>query len=271
MISIGELRSLLERYGVRPSKSKGQNYLIDRRVAEREVEYLDINPQDRVLEVGPGFGILTSALLQRTQNVTAVELEEGAVNYLKEVHPQVNVIQGDFLKLQVPPFDLFISNVPYSISSPLIFHLLELDFERAVVMVQREFAERMAATAGEKEYSRLSVNVNYRAECRLMENVPRSRFWPEPEVDSTVVLLTPRPAPFKVMDEVHFMRLVDMLFQQRRKKIGTVLKMKRMIPDGARDRIPYMDERVERLSPRQIGELSDALKKDRSPPSPQLA
>lgn len=258
MISIGELRSLLDRYGVRPSKSKGQNYLIDRRVAEREVEYLGITDEDRVLEVGPGFGILTHALLERTAKVTAIEIEEGAVRYLRDTFPQMEVVQGDFLEIVPPGFDLFISNVPYSISSPLLFHLLEMDFKRAVIMVQREFAERMAATPEDKEYSRLSVNVYYRAECRLLENVPRSRFWPEPEVDSTVVVLIPRPAPFPVIDERHFLKLVDVLFQQRRKKIGTVLKQKRMLPE-LREGIPYLDERVERLTPEMIAQLSDAL------------
>ncbi|HSA35272.1 MAG TPA: 16S rRNA (adenine(1518)-N(6)/adenine(1519)-N(6))-dimethyltransferase RsmA [Methanomassiliicoccales archaeon] len=258
MISIGELRSLLERYGVRPSKSRGQNYLIDRRVAEREAEYLDIADNDRVLEVGPGFGILTSALLERTSKLTAVEIEEGAVRYLRDTFPQMEVMQADFLETDPPQFDLFISNVPYSISSPLLFHLLDMKFKRAVIMVQREFAERMAAPAGDDEYSRLSVNVFYRAECKLLENVPRSRFWPEPEVDSTVVLLTPRPAPFPLRDEKHFLRLVDVLFQQRRKKIGTVLKQKRMLPDD-RSGIPFLDERVERLTPAQIAELSDSL------------
>ncbi len=258
MISIGELRSLLERYGVRPSKSRGQNYLIDRRVAEREVEYLGIAEGDRVLEVGPGFGILTAALLERTSQLTAIEIEEGAVRYLRDSFPQMDVIQADFLETDPPEFDLFISNVPYSISSPLLFHLLDMRFKRAVIMVQKEFAERMAAPAGDDEYSRLSVNVYYRAECKLLENVPRSRFWPEPEVDSTVVLLTPRPAPFPLRDEKHFLKLVDVLFQQRRKKIGTVLKQKRMLPED-KERIPYLDERVERLTPAQIAELSDAL------------
>ncbi|MHC1681148.1 MAG: 16S rRNA (adenine(1518)-N(6)/adenine(1519)-N(6))-dimethyltransferase RsmA [Methanomassiliicoccales archaeon] len=258
MISIGELRSLLEKYGVRPSKSRGQNYLIDRRVAEREVEYLGIGENDRVLEVGPGFGILTTALLERTSKLTAIEIEEGAVRYLRDSFPQMDVIQGDFLETDQPEFDLFISNVPYSISSPLLFHLLDMKFKRAVIMVQKEFAERMAAPAGDDEYSRLSVNVFYRAECKLLENVPRSRFWPEPEVDSTVVLLTPRPAPFPLRDEKHFLKLVDVLFQQRRKKIGTVLKQKRMLPED-RTSIPFLDERVERLTPAQIAELSDSL------------
>jgi 16S rRNA (adenine1518-N6/adenine1519-N6)-dimethyltransferase len=197
-------------------------------------------------------------LLERTSQVTAVEIEEGAVRYLRDTFPQMDVIQADFLETDPPQFDLFISNVPYSISSPLLFHLLEMQFKRAVIMVQREFAERMAAPAGDDEYSRLSVNVFYRAECKLLENVPRSRFWPEPEVDSTVVLLTPRPAPSPLRDEKHFLKLVDVLFQQRRKKIGTVLKQKRMLPED-KDKIPYLDERGERLTPAQIAELSDAL------------
>ncbi|MDD1772878.1 MAG: 16S rRNA (adenine(1518)-N(6)/adenine(1519)-N(6))-dimethyltransferase RsmA [Methanomassiliicoccales archaeon] len=259
MISVAELRSLLERYGVRPSKSKGQNYLIDRRVAEREVDRLDISPGDRVLEVGPGFGILTEALVRKADDVTAVELEAGAANYIKDTYPEVNVIQGDFLEVEPPPFDLFISNVPYSISSPLLFHLLDMRFQRAVVMVQREFAERMCATSADKEYSRLSVNVYYRAKCEMLENVPRSRFWPEPEVDSTVVLLTPRPSPFAVKDERLFLKLVDVLFQQRRKKIGTTLVMKKMIGKDDRTALPYLDHRVEELSPEEIGELSDAI------------
>ena len=259
MISVAELRSLLERYGVRPSKSKGQNYLIDRRVADREVERLQISSGDRVLEVGPGFGILTGALAERADDVTAVELEAGAANYIRDAYPKVNVIQGDFLELTPPPFDLFISNVPYSISSPLLFHLLDMDFRRAVVMVQREFAERMCAKAGDKEYSRLSVNVYYRAECELVENVPRSRFWPEPEVDSTVVLLTPRPAPFTVKDERLFLKLIDVLFQQRRKKIGTTLVMKGIIGKDQKGALPYLDRRVEELRPEEIGELSDTI------------
>jgi len=155
MIGIGELRSLLERYGVRPSKSRGQNYLIDRRVAEREVEHLGITENDRVLEVGPGFGILTTALLERTSKLTAIEIEEGAVRYLRDSFPQRDVIQGDFLDIDPPQFDLFISNVPYSISSPLLFHLLDMQFKRAVIMVQREFAERMAAPAGDEVIARL--------------------------------------------------------------------------------------------------------------------
>ncbi len=91
-------------------------------------------------------------------------------------------------------------------------------------MVQKEFADRMVAAPDSDDYSRLTVNVYYRAKCERLEHVPRNKFWPEPEVDSTVLRLTPRPPPFHVHDEKLFFRLVEMLFQQRRKKIGTILK-----------------------------------------------
>ena len=126
-------------------------------------------------------------------------------------------------------------------------------------MVQREFGERMAAKAGSDDYSRLSVNTYYRAKCEILENVPRSRFWPQPEVDSSVVLLEPRPAPFKVMNERFYLTLVNVLFQHRRKKISTILKITGQAPKEVIPSLPYGDLRVETLTPEQIGELADAI------------
>ncbi len=137
---------------------------------------------------------------------------------------KVEMVQGDALEVELPSFDRFISNVPYSISSPLIFRLLEHEFKSAIIMVQKEFADRMVAAPDSDDYSRLTVSVYYRAKCERLEQVPRNKFWPEPEVDSTVLRLTPRPPPFHVHDEELFFRLVEMLFGQRSKKIGTVLK-----------------------------------------------
>ncbi|MGD0818258.1 MAG: rRNA adenine N-6-methyltransferase family protein, partial [Methanomassiliicoccales archaeon] len=158
-----------------------------------------------------------------------------------------------------PTFDRFISNIPYSISSPLIFKLLDQDFKMAVIMVQKEFADRMVAKADTDDYSRLSVSVYYRAKAEMMEKVGRTRFWPEPEVDSAVIRLTPRPPPFQVKDERLFHKLVEVCFLQRRKKISTILKAKRMVKPEDIDRIPYRDERVEAITPEQIGELADAV------------
>ena len=140
----------------------------------------------------------------------------------------MELIEGDALDVEWPTFDRFISNIPYSISSPLIFKLLDQDFKMAVIMVQKEFADRMVAKADTDDYSRLSVSVYYRAKAEMMEKVGRNRFWPEPEVDSAVVRLTPRPPPFIVRNERMFHRMVELFFQQRRKKISTILKAKRI-------------------------------------------
>ena len=170
----------------------------------------------------------------------------------------MELIEEDALEPEWPKFDRFISNIPYSISSPLIFKLLDHDFKVAVIMVQKEFADRMVAKADSDDYSRLSVSVYYRAKAEMLEKVGRNRFWPEPEVDSAVIRLTPRPPPFQVKDERLFHRLVEALFLHRRKKISTILKGGFVRPEEM-DRIPYRDERVEAISPEQIGELADAV------------
>lgn len=255
-----EITATLARLGVVPSKGKGQNFLIDDRVAERQIDYAELSEQDTVLEVGPGLGVLTTRLAGRAGKVIAIETDAKLASYLRGGLPEnVELIEADALEVDFPRFDKFVSNLPYSISSPIIFKLLEHDFQRAVVMLQKEFADRMVAPPDTDDYSRLTVNVYYRAECRILEKVPKSRFWPAPKVDSAIVELVPRPPPFGVEDERLFFKLVEMLFQNRRKKIGTVLRMRSLIQAEDRSSLPYMDLRVEALSPEQIGELTNAV------------
>jgi 16S rRNA (adenine1518-N6/adenine1519-N6)-dimethyltransferase len=254
-----EVKAVLAQIGVSPAKSRGQNFLVDDTVADREVDYLGISTGETVLEIGPGLGVLTSRLVPRAGKVIAIELDHAIASYVRsEFGGQVELIEGDALHAEWPVFDRFISNIPYSISSPLIFKLLDHDFKMAVIMVQKEFADRMVAKADSDDYSRLSVSVYYRAQAEMMEKVGRNRFWPEPEVDSAVIRLTPRPPPFQVKDERLFLKLVEVLFLHRRKKISTVLKGGFVRPEKI-DRIPYKDQRVEAISPEQIGELADAV------------
>ena len=256
---------MLARYGISPARSRGQNFLLDEAVADREVASLGIEPVDVVLEVGPGLGVLTQRVIPLASRTICIELDAGVAACVQErFGDSVELIHGDALEVQLPRFDRFISNIPYSISSPLIFRILEQDFKRAVIMVQREFAERMAARPGSDDYSRLTVSTYYRARCQLLERVPRSKFWPQPEVDSTVVRLDPRPPPFQVENERFFLHLVSVLFQHRRKKIGTTLRMTGQAPKAAIPFLPYAEERVEVLSPEQIGELADAICQARS-------
>ena len=253
-----ETSRLINETGVVPKKSKGQNFLTDERVALRHVDYADIEKGDRVLEVGPGLGILTNILIERSNDVTCIELDDILADFIEEKYgDRVNLIRGDAMKVNFPQFDRFVSNLPYSISTPVIFKLLECRFEKAVVMVQKEFAERMVAAVGTPDYSRLTVSMYYRADCRILETVPASRFKPKPKVDSALVEIVPRPPPFTVKDERTFFKVTEVAFNHRRKKIGTSLKAAGMIPAGAD--IPYLDERIETLTPERIGQLADAV------------
>jgi 16S rRNA (adenine1518-N6/adenine1519-N6)-dimethyltransferase len=255
-----EIKDILFRLGASPTKVMGQNFLIDDRVAERQVEFAEIEADDIVLEIGPGLGVLTHRLAERAKKVVAIEMDRKLAEYLRSTLPEnVELIEADALETDLPSFDKMVSNLPYSISSPIIFKLLDHKFEKAVVMLQKEFADRMVAAPDTDDYSRLTVNVYYRSECRILEKVPASRFWPQPKVDSAVVEILPRSPPFEVEDEKLFFRLVEILFQQRRKKIGTVLRMKGLMSAEQRADVPFVDLRVEALTPEQIGELANAV------------
>jgi 16S rRNA (adenine1518-N6/adenine1519-N6)-dimethyltransferase len=211
-----EVRARLREAGVRPSRKLGQHFLLWEDLAHRMVEYADIRPEETVLEVGPGLGMLTEALLRRTDRVVAVEVDPRLCSYLRRRFAGLELLEGDILRIDLPPFDKVVSNLPYEISSPFTFRLLELPFKRAVITYQREFADRLVAPPGSRSYSRLSVKAYYRCTATIVETVPRTAFWPRPEVDSAVVQLDARPPPFRV-DEASFHRVVDALFSHRRK------------------------------------------------------
>ena len=254
----GETGRLIAETGVVPTKSKGQNFLTDGRVADRHIEYAEIEPGDDILEVGPGLGILTQRLIGKGRSLTCIEIDDILADYIGRTYgDSLTLIHGDAVKVPFPHFDRFVSNLPYSVSTPIIFKLLDCPFKKAVVMVQKEFADRMVADVGSPDYSRLTVNLFYRAECQIVENVPRSRFKPQPKVDSCLVSITPRPAPFAVKDERIFFKVTQVCFDHRRKKIGTSLKAARMISSS--DQIPYADARIESLRPAEIAEIADAI------------
>ncbi len=256
-----EISRLINEAGLTPKKEKGQNFLTDGSTADRQIEYAGISKEDRVLEIGPGFGILTERLVQASDHVTCIELDDKLANYVeKKFGEKVDLIRGDALKVQWPKFDVFVSNLPYSVSTPIIFELLKHDFRKAVIMVQKEFADRMNATPNTRDYSRLTVGIYYRAKCEVIETVPSARFNPRPKVDSSIVTLMPRTTPFKVDNEKLFFRITDICFTHRRKKIGTSLKNSRIIRKDSE--LPYLDDRIEALTPEKIGELSNLINAD---------
>jgi len=243
-------------------KKIGQNFLIDKKVAEREIQYAGINKNDVVLEIGPGTGILTTLLAEKAQKVIAIEIDNRLVSKLREFLPDnVILIHGDALKIDfdtLPRFNKIVSNLPFQISSPITFKFLSCDFSLAVLIYQKEFADSMVARSGSKNYSRLSVGIYYKACCELVEAISKTCFYPQPKVDSCVVRLSPRESPpFSVLDETFFFDLTRELFNHRRKKIKNTLNK---LYDGMQfENVPYLESRVEELTPEQIGELSNVL------------
>ena len=261
-----DVRRRLRALGVRASKALGQHFLVDERVAHRQVEYAGITAKDVVLEVGPGLGLLTEALLRKAAKVVAVERDRRLAKALRAFGGNLEVIEGDAVRVPLPPFDKVVSNLPYQISSPITFRLLGLGFDRAVLMYQREFADRLVAKRGEEGYSRLSVKTYVRARAEIVEDVPKDAFWPPPKVNSAIVLLEPRPAPFTIREGALFDAVVDASFAHRRKAIENALRLawpsfapspdsfERMLPH-----LPYGRLRAEQLTPEQFGELADAI------------
>lgn len=262
-----EVRSALESIGKRPNKRLGQHFLLDDRVIRRQVELAELERGETVLEIGPGIGNLTEEILRHGVKVVAVEQDPGFCAFLRRrFGDRVELIQGDAVKAFLPEFDKVVSNLPYQISSPITFKLLDEGFECAVLMLQREFAERMVARPGTPEYGRLSVGVYYRAECEVVLDVSRNSFWPQPRVDSCVVKLTPRPPPFRVRDERAFFRVTQALFSHRRKKASNCLETDPAVREyvvpatkEALRSLPHASERPQQMSPEMIGEMADAL------------
>jgi len=216
-----------------PLKRFGQNFLQDSRITERMVEYAGVTKEDVVLEVGPGHGILTNELSRRAKRVVAIERDKKLVPEISGLWKNVEVVQGDALEVPFPRFDKFVASIPFNISSPLTFKLFKHDWTTAVVIYQKEFAERFFAKPGEKHYSRLTVAVNYYAKPELLERVSHGKFWPMPKVDACIVRLTKREPPFPT-DEA-FWETINRLFQHKKKTVAAALKaskLKGTVPAG---------------------------------------
>lgn len=238
----------------------GQHFLTDPAIAIREVAYANLTKQDVVLEIGPGKGILTHLLAHQAKQVIAIEIDRRLVAQLKKTLPEnVLLLCEDALAVDfssVPRFTKIVSNLPFEISSPIMFKFLQSEFIRAILIFQKDFADRLVAVPNTKQYSRLTVGVSYKAQCRILEEIPRSCFSPPPLIDASVVQLIPYKKPrFHVEDEQFFLELTKQLFSHRRKKIRSTIKQHY----GDIKNLPYLEKRVEQLTPEQIAEVSNIL------------
>lgn len=226
---------ILHRFKLRADKKLGQNFLIDEQVVRNIVMAAELGEQDTVLEVGPGIGTLTQGLAESGAKVIAVELDKRLLPVLATTlngYDNVQIINNDILQVDIGEITgntsfKVCANLPYYITTPIIFALLEkkLPMECLVAMVQKEVAERMAAQPGGKDYGALSVAIQYYTEPEIAFIVPPSSFIPAPSVDSAVIVCRKRQVPpVQVEDEKLFFRVVKAAFSLRRKMLNNSLK-----------------------------------------------
>ena len=214
--------SQIKEGGFRTKKKLGQNFMVNEKILDEEVESAKIEKKD-VIEIGPGFGFLTKKLAEKAKKVIAIEKDKSLKPYLEkylEGFDNVEIIWEDVLGIELPKYKV-VSNIPYQISSPLTFKLLE-NGNASVLCYQKEFAERLLAKPGSRKYSRLSATVGFLADVRKLIKVPSSSFWPQPKVDSMIIESTPKEKPANWKE---IKALIDKIFLYPNKKISKVGKI----------------------------------------------
>ncbi|MFQ6171738.1 16S rRNA (adenine(1518)-N(6)/adenine(1519)-N(6))-dimethyltransferase RsmA [Oryzobacter sp. R7] len=236
LLGAGEIRELAARHGIRPTKQWGQNFVVDGNTVRRIVRVAGVGEGDTVVEVGPGLGSLTLALLPVVDRVVAVEVDPTlaaalpatVATHAPGLADRLEVVHADALKvaeLPGPAPTALVANLPYNVSVPVVLRFLEAfpSIARVLVMVQLEVAERLAAGPGSKTYGVPSVKAAWYGDVRLAGQVPRSVFWPVPNVDSGLVALTRREPPATSASREDVFACVDAAFAQRRKTLRAAL------------------------------------------------
>lgn len=249
LLGPADVREIAAQVGLRPTKRLGQNFVHDANTVRRIVAAAELDPEDVVLEVGPGLGSLTLALLPACRAVVAVEIDPALAGQLPDTVARrapghahrLRVHRADALRLTAAEVNepgwtptALVANLPYNVAVPVVLHLLaELpELASALVMVQAEVADRMAARPGSRVYGVPSVKLAWYARVRKVSGVPRSVFWPVPNVDSALVRIVRRPPPATVARQRVF-SLVDAAFAQRRKTLRAALASWAGSPDRA--------------------------------------
>ncbi|MBI5253652.1 MAG: ribosomal RNA small subunit methyltransferase A [Euryarchaeota archaeon] len=272
-MKLQEVKLLLKKYGVRPKHKLGQNFLVSEDIIRRQVEHAELSKRDVVLEIGAGIGTLTEFLIDRAKKIYVIEKDKGMLRILNDrFDGAIEIIPGDVLEIELPDFDKTVSNIPYAISSPLTFKLLKHGFKKAILTYQKEFADRLVAAPGTKDYSRLSVAAYYYADARILETLPPEVFYPSPKVNSAIVELIPKRPPFEV-DEKKYFSVVAGLFSHRRKTLRNAAldsfaaifgreydkREQRKIVENSLPK-EFLEKRVFRLTPEELAEITKRLR-----------
>jgi 16S rRNA (adenine1518-N6/adenine1519-N6)-dimethyltransferase len=235
-LGAAQVREIAAGLGLRPTKQWGQNFVVDANTVKRIVRLAGVTSEDSVVEVGPGLGSLTLALLPEAGHVTAVEVDPALAAALPDTvrrlapayADRLTLVHADAMhvrELPDPQPTALVANLPYNVSVPVVLGFLEAfpTLERVLVMVQLEVAERLAARPGSKVYGVPSVKAAWYAGVRLAGQVPRGVFWPVPNVDSGLVALDRRPAPDTTATREDTFSCIDAAFAQRRKTLRAAL------------------------------------------------
>jgi len=254
-------KTILNQYGIKLNKNVGQNYLIDKNKRDQIIDFANITKKDVILEIGTGIGTLTIELARKAQKVIAIEQDKKICEILskrleEEKIDNVELINDDALNVDFPEFNKIVSNLPYQISSPITFKFLNYDFDLAVLMYQKEFAQRMNGKVGTKNYSRLSCMLYFKCNVEKLTDVSCESFIPKPKIDSTVVCLTPKENKISDDDFKVYSKFTKALFQHRNKKIKNALIDSRHI-------VCNLDKKEikEKINSIESDELNEYLKK----------
>lgn len=250
-MNLSELISFLKSIDARPKKSLSQNFLVDPNIVRKIVQTAEVEAGDTVLEIGPGPGALTSALLEKGARVYAVEMDTIFARELERFqNGQLTVFESDILEFplhQLPPNIKIVANLPYHITTPILEKVFASSFSSLTIMVQKEVAERMGASSGTRDFSSLSIFVQFYTTKKASFPVAASCFYPRPKVDSTVIRLDSHTPP--EIDTTHFFSLVHRAFQKRRKMITSSLGLDKVMVRAALASMGVrLDSRPEDLS-----------------------
>lgn len=240
MLTISQIRDILRENGLRPNKKLGQNFLIDKNIVDKILIFAGIQKGDIVLEIGAGLGNATSELAASAKKVIAVEFDKGLCRVAAQRlqgSGNIEFVCRDILKFDFGPLAAqgrinIIGNLPYYITTPILERLIDnrACIKNALLMVQREFADRMLSGPGSKTYSSLACFLRFYADLEFMSVVKRSSFYPKPEVDSALVRFVPRASPpVSVKNEDLFFKIIRLTFNQRRKTVLATMSNKNVL------------------------------------------